>query len=146
MVLGNFSGARILSLDQIKRLEPIRDDEEQYPANDNFLLGEHIDEGGDPPRVWCKEGNYPGTSFTRSLGDFIAEKSGVYAEPEILVRDLKPEDRIIVLADDGVFEFLTNQNVIDICTKFDDPLEAYRAVVAKEVNLMVKMILRLRLN
>ncbi len=51
-----------------------------------FNAGEDIDEGGDPPRVWSAKGAYPGTAFTRSIGDRIAEGCGVYAEPEILER------------------------------------------------------------
>jgi hypothetical protein len=43
------------------------------------VAGEDIDEGGDPPRIWSKYGEYPGTAFTRSLGDSIAEELGVYA-------------------------------------------------------------------
>jgi hypothetical protein len=34
---------------------------------------------GDPPRIWSKYGEYPGTAFTRSLGDSIAEELGVFA-------------------------------------------------------------------
>eukprot|EP00555_Chaetoceros_dichaeta_P013383 CAMPEP_0198253578 /NCGR_PEP_ID=MMETSP1447-20131203/3981_1 /TAXON_ID=420782 /ORGANISM="Chaetoceros dichaeta, Strain CCMP1751" /LENGTH=698 /DNA_ID=CAMNT_0043939309 /DNA_START=19 /DNA_END=2115 /DNA_ORIENTATION=+ len=136
------TGARILSLDQIEGVEPILDDDDKYSSCDQFLLGEVIDEGGDPPRVWSPHGDYPGTAFTRSFGDSIAERLGVFAEPEILVRELMPEDRIIVLATDGVFEFLTNQSVIDICAKFDDPLEACRAVVAESYELWLQFELR----
>ena len=53
-----------------------------------------------------------------------------------------PEDKIIVLATDGVFEFLTNQSVIDICAKFADPLEACRAVVAEAYELWLQYELR----
>lgn len=137
------TGARILSLDQIEGLEPIRDDDEDDKNSINEVrLGEQIDEGGDPPRVWSPLGDYPGTAFTRSFGDSIAEQLGVNAEPEIVVRDLLPEDRIIVLATDGVFEFLTNQSVIDICAKYDDPLEACRAVVAESYELWLQFELR----
>jgi len=136
------TGARILSLDQIEGVEPIREDEDKYSSCDQFLLGEVIDEGGDPPRVWSPHGDYPGTAFTRSFGDSIAERLGVFADPEILIRELQPEDRIIVLATDGVFEFLTNQSVIDICAKFDDPLEACRAVVAESYELWLQFELR----
>ena len=45
-----------------------------------------------------------GTAFTRSIGDGIAEELGVTAEPEMLTRELTKEDKIIVLASDGVFE------------------------------------------
>lgn len=133
------TGARILSLDQLEGLEPINDISE---SGDEMELGEEIDEGGDPPRVWAPSGDYPGTAFTRSIGDAMAEDLGVFAEPEMLTRDLRPEDKIIVLASDGVFEFLTNQSVIDICAKFGDPLEACRAVVAEAYELWLQYELR----
>ena len=27
------------------------------------------EQGGDPPRIWAPGANFPGTAFTRSLGD-----------------------------------------------------------------------------
>ena len=66
-------GARVLSMDQISGMEPIHENW------GDVKLGEDIDEGGDPPRIWSKYGEYPGTAFTRSLGDSIAEELGVYA-------------------------------------------------------------------
>lgn len=134
-------GARILSLDQLEGLEPINDADDS--GNDEDLeLGEELDEGGDPPRVWSPNGDYPGTAFTRSLGDAMAEELGVFAEPEMLTRELKPEDRVIVLASDGIYEFLTNQSVVDICAKFTDPLQACRAVVAESYELWLQYELR----
>lgn len=125
-------GARILSLDQMEGLEPISDDW------GDVNLGEEIDEGGDPPRVWAPAGEFPGTAFTRSLGDMVAEELGVFAEPEIYSRDIMKNDKIIVIASDGVFEFLTNQSVIDMCAKFQDPLEACQAVVAEAYELWLQ--------
>jgi CRP-like cAMP-binding protein len=132
-----------LSLDQIEGLEPITEDNDDGDDGQGDLeLGEELDEGGDPPRVWSPHGEYPGTAFTRSLGDAIAEELGVFAEPEMLTREVTKEDQIIVLASDGVFEFLTNQSVIDICAKFSDPLEACRAVVAEAYELWLQYELR----
>lgn len=134
------TGARILSLDQLEGLEPIPD--EESGSEGDLVLGEELDEGGDPPRIWSPNGDYPGTAFTRSVGDAMAEELGVFAEPELLTRELHPSDKIIVLASDGVFEFLTNQSVIDICAKFSDPLEACRAVVAESYELWLQYELR----
>ena len=136
------TGARILSLDQLEGLEPINDRDESNNEDGDLELGEELDEGGDPPRVWSPNGDYPGTAFTRSLGDAMAEELGVFAEPEMLTRDIKPEDRVIVLASDGIYEFLTNQSVVDICAKFTDPLEACRAVVAESYELWLQYELR----
>lgn len=43
-----------------------------------------------------------------------------------------------MLASDGVWEFLTNQTVTDMILKFDDPLEACRAVVAEAYRLWLQ--------
>lgn len=132
-------GARILSLDQIEGLEPV------YPEDDygdDFDPGDRIDEDGDPPRVWHPTLDYPGTAFTRSLGDGMAEELGVVADPEFMTRELEEGDEIIVLASDGVFEFLTNQSVIDICAKFVDPVEACQAVISEAYELWLQYELR----
>jgi len=49
---------------------------------------------------------------------------------------------MIIIASDGIFEFLTNQSVVDICAKFSDPLEACKAVVTESYNLWVQYELR----
>mmetsp|Transcript_12055 Transcript_12055/g.28578 ORF Transcript_12055/g.28578 Transcript_12055/m.28578 type:complete len:743 (-) Transcript_12055:339-2567(-) len=137
------TGARILSLDQLEGLEPINNkDDDPNNKEADIELGEELDEGGDPPRVWSPNGDYPGTAFTRSLGDSMAEALGVYAEPEMITREFKPDDRMIIIASDGIFEFLTNQSVVDICAKFSDPLEACKAVVTESYNLWVQYELR----
>lgn len=135
------TGARVMSLDQLEGLEQVPDESSDDDGQE-LVLGEELDEGGDPPRVWSPAGNYPGTAFTRSIGDAMAEDLGVFAEPEMLTREVTPEDKMMVIASDGVFEFLTNQSVIDICAKFADPLEACRAVVAEAYELWLQYEMR----
>mmetsp|Transcript_57762 Transcript_57762/g.159355 ORF Transcript_57762/g.159355 Transcript_57762/m.159355 type:complete len:721 (-) Transcript_57762:1191-3353(-) len=117
------AGARVLTMGQIEGSAPLHEDW------GDLKLGDELDEDGDPPRVWSKTENYPGTAFTRSFGDSEAEKLGVFAEPEIDVRTITPNDKFICIASDGVFEFLTNQAVVDIVKRYQDPLEANRVVV-----------------
>ena len=71
-------GARVMSTDQLEGIEPMHENW------GDVVLGEDIDEGGDPPRIWHATGGYPGCAFTRSIGDAVAETLGVIAEPEIL--------------------------------------------------------------
>ena len=47
----------------------------------------------------------------RSLGDSIGETVGVFAEPEQLVLNVSKHDKFIVIASDGVFEFITSHKV-----------------------------------
>lgn len=103
------------------------------------VLGDEVDDSGQPPRVFSPHGDYPGLSVTRSLGDKVISCEGVVdAEPEILMRELNPKDKIIFVASDGVWEFLTNQQVMDMCSKYDDPLEACRAIQAESYRLWMK--------
>mmetsp|Transcript_19466 Transcript_19466/g.40762 ORF Transcript_19466/g.40762 Transcript_19466/m.40762 type:complete len:302 (+) Transcript_19466:524-1429(+) len=108
-------GARILSFGQIN----------PAPGGDD-------DDVEDPPRVWAAGGNYPGTAFTRSIGDSVAERLGVFAEPEMVTLPISKTERVLVLASDGVYDVVSNQDVVDICYKHrDDPDEACREVIQK---------------
>ncbi|XP_068636640.1 protein phosphatase 2C and cyclic nucleotide-binding/kinase domain-containing protein-like isoform X3 [Aristolochia californica] len=98
------SGARVLTLDQIEGLK----------NPDVQCWGSEEADDGDPPRLWVPNGMYPGTAFTRSIGDSIAETIGVVATPEIVAFELTPNHPFFVLASDGVFEFLSSQTVVDM--------------------------------
>jgi len=116
-------GAMIRSLDQLDGLEPLHEN-----WSDN--LGNVIDEDGDPPRLWHRDGEYPGCAFTRSIGDSLAESIGVFAEPELNVKKIADKDKIVVIASDGVFEFIPSQAIIEMCAKYDNPLDACEHVVS----------------
>ena len=65
----------------------------------------------------------------------MAERCGVFAEPELLNWNISPNDKFAVVASDGVFEFITSQNVIEMIAKFKDPIEAAKHVVAEAYRL-----------
>ena len=54
--------------------------------------------------------------MTRCFGDRIMRSVGVISEPEItrVSIDLTEREYAIVLGSDGLFEFLSNQNIIRI--------------------------------
>lgn len=103
--------------------------EEMHENWGDMVLGGDMELFGDPPRCWEEGKNYPGTAFTRSLGDSLAEDIGVYAEPEMIVRELTVNDHILILASDGIFEYLTNQQVIDMGVGCGSPLQACECIV-----------------
>lgn len=125
------AGGKVMTIDQIDGMEPVHE-------NWDTQLGEELDEVGDPPRVWCATLDKPGCAFTRSLGDSVGESVGVFAEPEQMIREVSANDRFVVVASDGVFEFLTSQMVQDIICKFDDPLEAAKYVVQQSFRLWLQ--------
>mmetsp|Transcript_1145 Transcript_1145/g.771 ORF Transcript_1145/g.771 Transcript_1145/m.771 type:complete len:80 (-) Transcript_1145:257-496(-) len=56
--------------------------------------------------------------MTRSIGDLVANSVGVTAEPEIKVfNNLTPNDKIIVVASDGLWDRLSNNEIMNIITK-----------------------------
>ena len=80
------------------------------------VAGERCD---DPPRVFLGGHKFPGCAFTRSLGDSIAKELGVSAEPELTHHDLNDgKTKCIIIASDGVFEFVSNEEVVGICEEF----------------------------
>jgi len=124
-------GARVMTADQIDGVEPIH---ENWDCN----LGDEIDDGGDPPRIWAQEQEYPGTAFTRSIGDSLAEALGVVAEPEVDSHKIGPRDRVIMVASDGIFEFITTKQCVDVALLYSDPLEACKALVGEAYKLWIE--------
>lgn len=80
-----------------------------------------------PYRVWKVENMYPGIAMSRSLGDKLAQDVGVISTPIITSRVLsKGEDFFLVIASDGVWDMMENQEVCDF-------IEAFRAKCMKKV-------------
>ena len=68
-------------------------------------------QGLGPNRVWLRNQEYPGLAMSRSLGDLVAHSVGVSADPEIIKYELKAEHKFIVIASDGVTEFLSDEEI-----------------------------------
>jgi serine/threonine protein phosphatase PrpC len=61
--------------------------------------------------VWLSYIDAPGLAMTRSMGDKVGAHAGVIAEPEIMEFTITADDRFIVVASDGVWEYLSNEDV-----------------------------------
>jgi serine/threonine protein phosphatase PrpC len=81
-------------------------------------LKNKMGEGVGPYRVWAKEGGYPGLAMSRSIGDLVGKKLGVIPNPGILEYELNKDVKYIVVASDGIWEFLSNENVKEIGKKY----------------------------
>lgn len=113
--------------------KPDRPDEQRRieGAGGRVFAVEYDDGVDGPPRVWLGHMDIPGLAMARSLGDAVAHSAGVISTPELTHYDIKPEDKIVVLASDGLWEFMTNQEVIDLIVKtgLDDPKRAVDVLV-----------------
>lgn len=65
-----------------------------------------------PPRVWLADADVPGLAMSRSIGDAVAHSVGVSSEPDCGVRPLTANDRFLVAATDGLWEFLSDTEVV----------------------------------
>merc|ERR1719446_820475 len=75
---------------------------------------------------------YQGLAMTRSFGDlyFKQPSSLALAEPEVTIYSLSDKDLFLVLATDGIYDVLSNQEVVDLALKhWSDPEEAAKHVV-----------------
>ena len=66
-----------------------------------------------PLRVWEKGSEGPGLAMTRSLGDKVGTKIGVVCTPEVSKYTIKDEDRAFIIASDGLWEYMPNQEVTE---------------------------------
>ncbi|XP_050219946.1 probable protein phosphatase 2C 35 [Mercurialis annua] len=121
-------GARIMSVDQV----------EGYKDPNIQIWDDEESQGGDPPRLWVPNGMYPGTAFTRSVGDSTAETIGVISDPEVSIVQIMPNHLFFVVASDGVFEFLSSQAVVDMVARYADPRDACAAIAGESYKLWLE--------
>jgi len=68
--------------------------------------------------------------MTRSCGDCASKVIGVVAEPELkIIKKLTKNDKILVLASDGLWDYFSNEEIMQIITtKFYEKRESDAAV------------------
>ena len=85
---------------------------------DQEYLNEQDEKSDLPYRVWKKGCNYPGLAISRCLGDKIAEELGVISVPDIIDIDISKNSKYIIMGSDGVFEYLNNEEIVEISKKY----------------------------
>ena len=92
-----------------------------------------------PARIFKDEANPragPGLTMARSLGDMDADEVGIIPTPTVTFRELnRSRDQFIVLASDGVWEFLSTEHVVEVVGGFlergEPAIVAARFLIAK---------------
>jgi serine/threonine protein phosphatase PrpC len=80
-------------------------------------------------RVVCPDGR--GLAMSRSIGDTGFDEFGVSSEPVVSVHEVSASDRCLILASDGVFEFISSQKAVDICCgNVKSAMKATKALIA----------------
>ena len=111
--------------------KPSEIDEAERIKNNKGIIHPYIDEDKKyvgPDRVWNETEELPGLAMSRSFGDEIAKKVGVFSEPEVKIFPYKGEDKFIVIGSDGLWEYVSNEEVVEIVGKYHEKNDCDGAV------------------
>lgn len=121
-VLGRYEDSKWMSYDLTRDHKPTERDEAERILNASGRIQPFVDEEtGEfvgPQRVWIKDDDVPGLAMTRSFGDRVAATVGVHSDPEILEYELGERDKFVLIASDGVWEFISSEEVVNIVKEF----------------------------
>lgn len=108
-------------------------EKERILACGGRVFAVEYDDGIDgPPRVWLGHMDIPGLAMSRSLGDVVAHSAGVISDPEFTEYELNPEtDRFLVVATDGLWEFVDNQQAVELVDEQVGPTDAVDVLVTE---------------
>ena len=91
-----------------------------------------------PKRVWLKNSDIPGLAMTRSFGDNLVHSVGVVSEPEIIKYEFNGNEKFIILASDGIWEYIDSDECVNIVKEFYendmDAIGALNALVKEAFN------------
>ncbi|KAL5203990.1 hypothetical protein ABZP36_008861 [Zizania latifolia] len=88
----------------------------------------HHDEP-DVARLWLPNCNSPGLAMARAFGDFCLKDFGLISVPDVTYRRITENDEFVILATDGVWDVLSNQEVVDVIASCSGRSMAARSVV-----------------
>ena len=119
-----------LSIDQ----KPDDPEESKRIVQNGGEISQYEEDGekSGPYRIWKKGEVYPGIAMSRSVGDFIATSLGVIPEAKFIEEKIDQDCKFIVVASDGIWEFLDNKRVGEIVMPYyknDDPDGACKALI-----------------
>jgi serine/threonine protein phosphatase PrpC len=111
------------------------DEKARIEAKGGRVFAVEYDDGVDgPARVWLGHMDVPGLAMSRSLADVVAHSAGVSSEPDFTEYVFNPENRedlILVMASDGLWEFMSNQEVMDIAFGTTEPRFAVDRLISE---------------
>ncbi|KAK7344258.1 hypothetical protein VNO77_13669 [Canavalia gladiata] len=79
-------------------------------------------------RVWLPDEESPGLAMSRAFGDYCIKHYGLISVPEVTQRNITTRDHFVVLATDGVWDVISNQEAVDIVSSAERTESAKRLV------------------
>ena len=116
-VMGRNINGEWKNIDLTKDQKPDNPEEKERIMKNGGRVESYKDEDGNdfgPKRVWLKNADIPGLAMSRSFGDEVAASVGTISEPEIDCFDITENDKFIIIASDGIWEFISSQECVNI--------------------------------
>ncbi|KAJ4835367.1 putative protein phosphatase 2C 73 [Turnera subulata] len=85
-------------------------------------------------RVWLPDAETPGLSMSRAFGDYCVKDFGLISVPEVTQRHVSSRDQFIVLATDGVWDVISNQEAVQIVSSAPNRTKAAKYLVKHAEN------------
>ena len=120
-VMGRYINGKWISIELSHDQKPNNPGEKERILSHGGRIEAYKDEnGGDfgPPRVWLKNEDVPGLAMSRSFGDEVAASVGTISEPEIEEYEITEDDKFIIIASDGIWEFISSQECVEFIKDF----------------------------
>ena len=114
-VMGRFKDGEWISIDLTHDQKPNNPGERERILSHGGRIEAYKDENGNdfgPKRVWIQSEDIPGLAMSRSFGDEVAASVGTISEPEIETFDITSDDKFIIIASDGIWEFISKYLII----------------------------------
>nr|XP_043618863.1 probable protein phosphatase 2C 34 [Erigeron canadensis]XP_043618864.1 probable protein phosphatase 2C 34 [Erigeron canadensis]XP_043618865.1 probable protein phosphatase 2C 34 [Erigeron canadensis] len=80
-------------------------------------------------RIWLPNEESPGLAMSRAFGDYCLKNFGLISVPEVIQRHITSRDHFMVLASDGVWDVVSNEEAVEIVSSTADQAKAAKRLV-----------------
>ncbi|KAK9218334.1 hypothetical protein WN943_006971 [Citrus x changshan-huyou] len=80
-------------------------------------------------RVWMPNGETPRLAISRALGDYCVKEYGLISVLHVTQRNITTRDQFVILASDGVWDVISNQEAVEIVSSVVDREKAAKRLV-----------------
>ncbi|KAH7573520.1 hypothetical protein JRO89_XS03G0164100 [Xanthoceras sorbifolium] len=80
-------------------------------------------------RVWMPNGETPGLAISRAFGDYCVKDFGLISVPHVTQRRITSRDQFVILATDGVWDVISNQEAVQIVSSTLDREKSAKKLV-----------------
>ncbi|EPS62214.1 hypothetical protein M569_12579, partial [Genlisea aurea] len=84
-------------------------------------------------RIWMPHEDCPGLAMARAFGDFCLKDFGLISTPQVTYRRLNDRDEFLVLATDGIWDALSNEEVVRIVGSARKRSSAAKSLVERAI-------------